>query len=906
MIRPPTPPDSTARSTSPKAWRGKTGIISCWRAASLLLAAALPTFGAFPSIETRISREDRRTLQQEALIVIQLLQNYHYASRPFHELEAPEFLDRYLDRIDPDHLFLTATDVTFIHRRFDRNLKTVYLFSGDLHPAFEIQDLFITRALARCDWVGARLQQPIALDRAGEIVRDRGKVAWPTDATAADALWEQWLQLQLGSEIIDGRSVEQAVDLVRARNTRYRTRIAGCDPLAVREQFLTCLLEFFDPHSGYFSRATADEFNIEMAGSVAGIGLDLKVADGRFFVQALYPGGPCDRLGTVHTDDELVALAEEGAPAQPLAGLRLREVVRLARGRPGSLLAVTLRPAGSSAPPQTVTVVRARVDLPANHASGFLVHVASTASAVPIGLIRLPAFYGGQAADGTETSMAEEVRELLTKLTGKGARSIVIDLRENGGGLMHEAAKLAGLFLQGGPIVYAQGADARAETLRDDDPAAAFAGPLVVLTSPRSASASEAFAGAMQCYRRGLVVGAGTTFGKGTAQSYIDVRDLTNVSPSLQRLGGVARVTRQLYYLPDGRSPQLDGIQSDIVLPSYHFPGEQTEDKMPHALPAASISPPEPMPAAAPALAHLTPELLQSLRTRTAERLASLPEFALRQRWIAHYAERWSNTALALPLEERRRQENEQQERLNALRRDQRQLGEQLAFPHERVDLAIVAGTRETHQQILRDRHLADGAPCANRYDHGIFYYPDPDNGKIHAIPVAALDLEDCRAAAVALAEAWTAATGISLDAVRVRAILADLAHQREYPDPGVDVPALFRRHCADPLDESQLTTGLTAFFRAAIEADGDLLRDLPQLDISLRESLRLAADWAELVPTAASTPLPAPPERAEAPPLPCHPLCPDPRPCAPHSSAASPFLRSAPSPPPLPHRRLP
>ncbi len=783
--------------------------------------------------------------------MIQLLQGYHYSSRPFHELETPEFLDRYLERLDPDHLFLTANDVAFIHRRFDRNLKAVYLFSGDLHPAFEIYDLFTARALARCDWVDARLQQPIDLERPGELALDRRKAAWPANDPAADALWEQWLQLQVGGEILDGRSPERAADLIRERNDRARARIAGADPLVVREQFLNCLLEFFDPHSGYFARATADEFNIEMAGAVAGIGIDLKVADGRFFVQSVYPGGPCDLLGTVNPDDELLSIAEENAPAQPLAGLRLREVVRLARGPAGSKVTITLRPAGPAGAPQSIALTRARVDLPANHASGFVVFVPSAHGATPIGLIRLPAFYGSQLAEGTDTSMAEEVRELLKKLTERGARGIVIDLRENGGGLMHEAAKLAGLFLEGGPVVHAQGTDARAETLRDDDTSAVFAGPLIVLTSRQSASASEAFAGAMQCYRRALVVGAETTFGKGTAQSYIDVRDLTNVSPALKQLGGVARVTRQLYYLPDGRSPQLTGILSDISLPGYSFPGQQTEDQLPHALPAASIPPPEPIPGPAPALARLTPELLESLRTRTAGRLAGLPEFALRQRLIAHYTELWSNTAIALPLAERRRQAAGQQERLNTLRLEQRQLGAQLAFPHERVDLAIVAAAREAHQQALRGRHLGDGAPCTNRYDRGVFYYPDPADGRINAIPVSALDLEDCRAAAATLAEAWSTATGAALDPARVRAILADLAHRREYPDPAADIPTLFRSHLAGPLDEPVLAAGLTAFFRAAIENDGDLLRALPQLNVPLRESLRLAADWAEFAPAA-------------------------------------------------------
>ena len=850
------PPSSvSARPGAPRS----PGFARLAVGAALLLAASLPVSGAPRPLETRLSRADRVTLQQEALIVIQLLQGYHYASRPFHELEAPEFLDRYLARIDSAHLFLTAADVEFIHRRFDRNLKAVYLFSGDLRPAFEIFDLFSARALARCDWVEARLQQPIALDRPGALAPDRDQAAWPADAAAADALWEQWLQLELGGELLDGRTLEQAVARARERNARFRARIVGADPLAVREQFFTCLLEFFDPHSGYFSRANADEFNIEMAGAVAGIGLDLRAVDGRFFVESVYPGGPCDQLGTVNPGDELLAIAEAAAAPKPLAGLRLREVVRLARGAPGSVLTLSVRPAGAASTPVSIELTRSRIELPASHASGFLLHVPSGAGATPVGLIRLPAFYGSRPGDATETSMAADVRELLERFAARDARAIVIDLRDNGGGLMLEAARLAGLFLEGGPLVHSQGTDARPETLRDETPTAAFAGPVVVLTSRQSASASEAFAGAMQCYGRALIVGGETTFGKGTAQSYIDIRDLTNVSPALQRLGGVARVTRQLYYLPDGRSPQLAGVASDIVLPTFVAPGDRTESQLPHALPATAIPPPEPMPVLSPRLAQLTPALLQTLRTRTAERLAALPEFALRQRWLAFYREVSGETALALPLEQRRQQAAARETQRNELRAERLRIGAQSAFPAERIDLALVAAARDAHQSALRHRRTLGGEPCANRYDRGVFYH-QAEGGPIRAIPLAALDLADCRAAAATLAEAWTTATGISLQVDQVKALLADLAHQREFPDPAVDLPALMRRQLAQPLDGAALAAGLTAFVRAALVADGDQLRDLPLLDTSLRESLRLAADWAESAPpppaTETATPL--------------------------------------------------
>ena len=824
---------------------------------SILLLLALPLASAAPSLEHRIPRDDRGPLQQEALLLLELLQNYHYASRPFHELDAHEFLDRYLAALDPERLILTASDVEFVHRRFDRNLKTVYLFKGDLRPAFEIYDLFAERARARYRWVEKRLAQDFDLAQNDRLTADRAQADWPADATAADQLWEQWLRASLVGDLVAGRSREAALVWLREAYAKSQTRLAGMDPLAVREQFLTTLLEFFDPHSGYFSRSNADEFDIEMAGAVAGVGLDLQVVDGHFLVKAIHPGGPGDLQGTLHPGDEILAVAAGDAPAQPLAGKRLREVVRLIRGQPGSPLTLTVRAAEPSAPPRAVALTRARVDLPDNHARGYLIQVPTDTATVPVALIQLPAFYGSEEKEGVTVSMASEVRELLQQFAAQGARGLVLDLRENGGGLMREAARLGGLFLAGGPIVFLPGAEGPAEILGDDDPAVSFTGPLVILTSRRSASASELFAGAMQCYQRALVVGDDTTFGKGTMQTYIDLRQIARTSPALQKLGGVARVTRQLYYLPDGRSPQLAGVASDIVLPCFHPPQQRQEKDLPHALPTSTRPPPAPLPAQPPEVARLTPELRTLLTEKTHGRLAQLPEFALHHRRLDFFRELYATTDLPLQLEARQRQQASQDQLRNTLRDERRRLGEQVGYAATKVDLATVAAAAQVHQQALRLRRGTDGAPCAGRFYREVFYYETTPGGLIRTIAVDELDLAACRAAAPQLAAAWTAATARPLAPEAVTAFLADVGRQRDHPLPGRTTAALLRRHLDAPIDDAVLARGLTAFFKAAIEIDGSLLQDLPTLDVALRESLRLALDWSNAMPAhAANSPL--------------------------------------------------
>ncbi len=342
----------------------------------------------------------------------------------------------------------------------------------------------------------------------------------------------------------------------------------------------------------------------------------------------------------------------------------------------------------------------------------------------------------------------------------------------------------------------------------------------------------------------------------------VDIAGLPNVAPELRRVGGVARITRQLFYLPDGRSPQLTGVKSDLALPSYRYPDLETEDTLPHALPALSIAPPESLPERPPEIARLTPALRQELRARSERRQVALPEFNLRRRSTEHYNGWWATTVVPLSLEQRRRQQADRDDTRNRLRAEARRLGEQTAFPYRRFDLAA----REAHQRVLRARRTAAGAPCVNCYDAGIFYYQAGADEPIYDIPLSALDLEECRTASADLAAAWTSATGVALPPEGVRAILADLGEQQAHPETARPLEELFRRRLAETVDEPTLARGLAAFCRAAVELAPRLVSDLRELDVPLRESLRLATDWAELAPPAAPVPPPSPTPPAATP----------------------------------------
>jgi carboxyl-terminal processing protease len=798
--------------------------------------------GAAVPLDATMRVDERRSLQREALLVIELLQGLHYSDRPFSDLGSPELLDRFLD-----HLMMTAQDVEFIHHRFDRNLKPVYLFKGDLHPAFEIYDLFAARALSRCAWIDQRLQQPLDLASDTRVAIDRRKAAWPAADDAADALWDRWLRLEVIHEILDGRDQAAAVTEVRRQYAEFRKQIADVDPLAVRERFLNALLEIFDPHSGYFSRDSAQQFDVMMSGAVVGIGVELRGFHGRFIVEAVQPGGPADRSGRVNPGDEIVSIAEAGAKPVEVSGRRLRELVELTGGAPGSRVTLALRPQGTGRPAE-VALERARVEIARDHARGAVVAVPGGQTTVPIGVLTIPAFYGAGDDNVRTASLSADVRELLGQFHGRGVRAVVVDLRDNGGGLLDEAVKLAGLFIRKGPVMLVRGLDGKVEERRDDDPSIAFAGPLVILTSRNSASASEGFAGALQCYRRAVIAGAESTFGKGTAQDFIDLRKLASGAPvPHQETWGVLRVTRQFFYLPDGNTPQQKGIASDAVLPSFYSP-EPMEKDLPHALPWGSIAA-HLQTGVVQGTAAVTDDLLARLRAKASARINDLPEFALFKRAIEFHREWWTRKELSLQLDARKRERAGDDQTRAALRKERHDLDARLAYPTESVDLAVVTEAERIHQAALRARTLPDGSPCVNHFFWNVFYYELAPGGPVREVRIDSIDFGAFAADRASLAGAWSRATNLPMADAQVAAILADLKHRGPAADEAPDVPAVFRRQMGAEMDERILAAGMDAFVRKAIEFDGDVLRERPGMDVSLRESLRIAADWACLPP---------------------------------------------------------
>ncbi len=353
--------------------------------------------------------------------------------------------------------------------------------------------------------------------------------------------------------------------------------------------------------------------------SLEGIGASLSTQNGFTLVEEVIPGGAADRLKILQPKDKIIAVAQEGKKADPVVDLELQEVVKKIRGKKGTKVTLTILRQGESNKTFDVTIVRDKIDIKESAAKLTYETKKAGAKTFKIGVIDLPSFYGG----GREgRSSFEDMRTLVTQAKKNKVDGLVLDLSRNGGGLLEDAVKIAGLFIKKGAIVATKGGDQKVDILSDRDDEVVFNGPLMVLTSRLSASASEILAGALKDYKRALIVGGDHTYGKGTVQVVSDLP---------QGLGAM-KVSTGMFFIPGGASTQHQGVDSDIELPSIFTTEDIGEKTMDYSLPPQKIASFVGTDANATDTAKKwTPvddELIKRLKKTSQERVAKDPKFA--------------------------------------------------------------------------------------------------------------------------------------------------------------------------------------------------------------------------------------------------------------------------------------
>jgi len=801
------------------------------RSVLLLPVLAAAALGAEP----RLAPAEARSLQREALLIMEYLDGYHYANRPFSDLEPKEVIDHHLEALDSGRHLLLADDVAFIHRRFDRNLKTVYLFKGDLNPAFEISELFLRRLRQRAAWVKAldysalrpRPQQ-LHLNASAE------KGGWAADEAALRARWIAQLWTEISWEYVEGRDEAEALETVKKRHAEYFENLLKVSPERIRAFFLNSVMESFDPHTGYFSREVGRDFDDSMRSSSEGMGIELYEDKGHLRLTAPVPGSPADRHGGLQPGDELVAVSSDPSAKRPERPLSRDEALAALSCGAGEQRWLRLC-SRADGPERVVSLVSAHYEHSENRCEGGLISAPGTTR--PVGYIRVPSFYGGPTGD-----LRADLKELLEKLRTGGAGGMILDLRDNGGGLLHEAALSAGLFLHGGPVLQAKGPGQAPAVFSDDDPGAAYEGPLVILINSGSASASEALAGTLQQLGVAVVVGAGPSFGKGSSQDYVDMRQLADgaLSP-LQDQWGVMRVTRQLFYYATGQTPQLKGVVPDIVVKSPHEQEAPTERSMTHPIPSEQIAPLGP---GHDPKASLSAGLLARLREASAKRRASLPEFG----FIEAY-HRLRRPADVLPGSMGASELGKDRVERAVHRTQLRQAwlaGDGKDWGFTRVVPAAVADIEFAHDRALREVVQLDGRPRADRLQGFLVSRASEEDGLQREELVSLLDFDCAQAELMSLTDLWNRSTGDALDGVKMAVLLDALRrHAAIANDDFAPVP-LCREVVGMQLSDVQLRAGVDALLCEVARLGRRALRVVRGMDPQLREAVRINLDWAK------------------------------------------------------------
>ncbi len=513
-----------------------------------------------------------------------LLEDNHYSQQRIDDAMSPRVMDKFLDGLDGQKSYFLASDIAEFQAyrlRFDDMIRT-----GDLEPAYAMFARYQQRNRERIRHALALLDQTpdFTLDESFEF--DREKAAWPTTTVELDELWRKRVKNDAISLLLAGKTWDEAREVLRTRYDRVLKRADQVKPEEVFEVFLNSYARTFDPHSNYFSPRNSEEYKIQMSLNYEGIGASLQLIDDYVTIMNLIEGGPAAASGALSVNDRITAVGQgKQGPMTDVVGWRIDDVVQLIRGKGGTVVRLQILPVGAApgSPERVLEFTRGKVTLEAQAARKELKTITRGEIEYRVGVINVPGFYsdydGQRAGDKNFRSTTRDVRRLIEELKEEKIDGLVIDLRGNGGGFLPEAQSLTGLFVDQGPVVQVQFSNGEREVLDDPDAGIAYDGPLVVVIDRFSASASEIFAGAIQDYRRGVVVGQ-RSFGKGTVQNLVPLSRW-----SARPVNGQLTVTIGKFYRVTGESTQHRGVEPDVELASPISLKDIGESSLDDALP---------------------------------------------------------------------------------------------------------------------------------------------------------------------------------------------------------------------------------------------------------------------------------------------------------------------------------
>jgi len=521
-------------------------------------------------------------------LVAALSEQAHFSRKKVTNELSPFILVNFLEKLDPVKMYFTRSDIRYFQRyrfKIDDALK-----QGNLEPIYDIFRVYRLRVQQRLGFcIKILLTQEHNFESDGSYDFNRQVKNWFDDIEELENLWQKKTHNDLLTLILAGQSKEMAIDVLEKRYRRFVRKVNLFDEEDVISIFLNAYAHTLDPHSNYLNPTQSEEYEIQMSLSYQGIGARLNLADEQVQVVNIIPGGPAAKDGRLKPMDKIIGIIDEkNKTITDLIGWDLDEVVKLIRGPKGTKVTLQIVPSDSNPDetPYLLTLQRDEVALEEQAASSLIETFEIKDKTYNIGLVTIPSFYQDYQArskgEAEYRSTSEDVKKLVQNLLEIGIDALVIDLRGNSGGLLTEATALTGLFIDDGPVVQLKDTRNKIEIIDDPISGSVYEGPLAVIVDRYSASASEIFAGAIQDYSRGIVVGQ-QTFGKGTVQS---LYHLDRYSRFQSKKGfGQLTLTIGKFYRVSGQGTQNKGVIPDIRLPSFIDEEVVGEDTKKNTLP---------------------------------------------------------------------------------------------------------------------------------------------------------------------------------------------------------------------------------------------------------------------------------------------------------------------------------
>ena len=555
-----------------------------------------------PNLQSKNELQPTALMKHETKWLVEALEKAHYSKVSIKNLDRDGFIDHYLQKLDNQKLYFINSEVEGFKKSYEPTLVT-YFEQGNLFPGFEIYNSYKTNSLKRIKWAIEFLTEYPKLDSNRTYAPDRTELDWASSVKELDETWKNLITFEFLNETLAKLDTNETLDDISESNltaakqesqkvllkrySRWQKNLEEFEAGDVQELYLTALTQMFDPHTTFMNLKEKEKFDQQMNNEFVGIGARLSDEDGYCTIKGLLPGGPAEASRELETNDIILKVAQSDGDFVDVVDMKLPKIVELIKGPKDTVVRLEIRPVNNPSTSKVVSIIRDKIKLTENLASGKIHQVQNGKKIKRIGVVELPSFYG---SSGNGPKATDDVEEIISKFKNSGIEGIILDLRRNGGGYLSEAVNLAGLFISRGPVVQVKNTDGSIRKKFDFNPKLAWNGPLAILVSRFSASASEIVAGALKNHSRAIIIGDPTTHGKGTVQSLIQMNLPFNFNHANIKKSA-AKITIQKYYLPSGSSTQIYGVESDIVMPTINTFRPIGESDLDYALKSDTIPP---------------------------------------------------------------------------------------------------------------------------------------------------------------------------------------------------------------------------------------------------------------------------------------------------------------------------